>query len=301
MDESLQSVFLIFPHQLFRQMFGQTKDTVFCLIEDESFFQDYTRPKGSIVSYRAAMQSVRERLLVKGFRVEYFDTVHFPTFQSVANKLKKLGVKKAICYEPALAGMQTRVNSSLLEKGIQLEIEPTPAYLIDQDWIHTHFAGKGLPFAAFYRIQRRRLGILLDSMGRPQGGSWVLPWSQSANSQMGDLSDEDSELNRYVEDAIIYVDSCCQDRDGSLVPTICAVTYADAEDNLEDLLIRHLKSPQCVLDLLETGLLTPSQVLSRTLEYAERHDLPLTALEKFMRLIIGVREYDRASAFQSQK
>jgi len=42
------------------------------------------------------------------------------------------------------------------------------------------------------------------------------------------------------------------------------------------------------------GLLTPDQVVERTLAFAKDHRVPLNALEGFLRQIIGWREFMRA-------
>ena len=43
--------------------------------------------------------------------------------------------------------------------------------------------------------------------------------------------------------------------------------------------------------MLNTGLLTPQQVLNRTMERAEAGDIPLNSLEGFIRQIVGWREF----------
>jgi len=45
--------------------------------------------------------------------------------------------------------------------------------------------------------------------------------------------------------------------------------------------------------MLNTGLLTPQQIIDATLEYASNHEIPLNSLEGFIRQIIGWREFIR--------
>jgi deoxyribodipyrimidine photolyase-related protein len=47
--------------------------------------------------------------------------------------------------------------------------------------------------------------------------------------------------------------------------------------------------------MLNTGLLTPREVIDKTLEHAAAHDIPLNSLEGFVRQIIGWREYVRGN------
>ena len=47
--------------------------------------------------------------------------------------------------------------------------------------------------------------------------------------------------------------------------------------------------------MLNTGLLTPRQVLDETLKFAGKNDVPLSSLEGFVRQVIGWREFMRAT------
>ena len=61
--------------------------------------------------------------------------------------------------------------------------------------------------------------------------------------------------------------------------------------------MRTLLSPMSILHhsiltpMLNTGLLTPEQVVTRTLEVSEEYEIPLSSLEGFIRQIIGWREF----------
>jgi len=47
--------------------------------------------------------------------------------------------------------------------------------------------------------------------------------------------------------------------------------------------------------MLNTGLLTPQQVVKETISYADKNEVPLASLEGFLRQIIGWREFIRAT------
>ncbi|MDZ7692115.1 MAG: hypothetical protein U5K69_13455 [Balneolaceae bacterium] len=65
--------------------------------------------------------------------------------------------------------------------------------------------------------------------------------------------------------------------------------YQDAILKHESFLNHSLLTP-----MLNTGLITPQEVLNTTLDYAENHDIPLNTLEGFIRQIVGWREFIRA-------
>lgn len=63
-------------------------------------------------------------------------------------------------------------------------------------------------------------------------------------------------------------------------------TYEDALSTRGDFLYHSVLTP-----MLNIGLLTPQQVVDETLDFAERHEIPMNDLEGFIRQIIGWREF----------
>ena len=49
----------------------------------------------------------------------------------------------------------------------------------------------------------------------------------------------------------------------------------------------------CLSLLLNIGLITPDEIVEKTLEVYEKHQLPLNSVEGFLRQIIGWREFIR--------
>jgi len=64
--------------------------------------------------------------------------------------------------------------------------------------------------------------------------------------------------------------------------------YEDALSNRHPVLFHSLLSP-----LLNTGLLTPQEVVDKALEHASQYEIPLNSLEGFIRQVVGWREYIR--------
>lgn len=64
--------------------------------------------------------------------------------------------------------------------------------------------------------------------------------------------------------------------------------YQDAIVKDESFLFHSLLSP-----MINTGLLTPEYVISRTLEFIDSNNIPLNSVEGFIRQIIGWREFIR--------
>ena len=66
--------------------------------------------------------------------------------------------------------------------------------------------------------------------------------------------------------------------------------YEDAIVEGENWLYHSVLTP-----MLNTGLLTPLQVVNQALEYATEFDIPLASVEGFIRQMIGWREFMRAT------
>ena len=49
----------------------------------------------------------------------------------------------------------------------------------------------------------------------------------------------------------------------------------------------------CISPFLNIGLLTPDKVIKKTLQYAEKNNVPMNSVEGFVRQIIGWREFIR--------
>jgi hypothetical protein len=72
--------FLLFSHQLYPDVVRQPRTSVMYLIEDARLFREGANPSLAIF-HRAALQAVRERLLVKGFAVRYLGADEFPSLE----------------------------------------------------------------------------------------------------------------------------------------------------------------------------------------------------------------------------
>ena len=163
--------------------------------------------------------------------------------------------------------------------------------------------------ADFYRGQRRRLGLLVDTAGRPAGGRWSLDAENRKKLPKGQVPPvppavkHDSETEAAMaEIARRFPDhpGCAMDlwlptdRAGALrwldrfiaERLIGFGTYEDAISQRGDLLFHSGLSP-----LMNLGLVTPKEVIERVV--ARVDEVPLNDLEGFVRQIIGWREFIR--------
>jgi deoxyribodipyrimidine photolyase-related protein len=117
------------------------------------------------------------------------------------------------------------------------------------------------------------------------------------------------EENEFVAEAKKYVNKFFMNNPGSLDHFSYPINSTDAQKVLDDFLIYRMSNFGAYEDAilknesilfhsiltpaLNIGLLTPTQILQRTLELHEQHNFPLNSLEGFIRQIIGWREFMR--------
>jgi deoxyribodipyrimidine photolyase-related protein len=170
---------------------------------------------------------------------------------------------------------------------------------------------KSLRMEYFYRLMRRKTGLLMRRDGQPEGGAWNFDAENRKALPSGVVPPEPA---RFVPDAatcavIELVRTRFSAHFGDLEPFWFAVTPADAEHAFEHFVATALplfgdyqdamKQGEktlyhAVISLyLNIGLLDPLAVCRRVEAEYRRDRIPLNAAEGFIRQIIGWREYMR--------
>ena len=119
---------------------------------------------------------------------------------------------------------------------------------------------------------------------------------------------EQSEIDLAARDEVLHD---FPDAPGTLDRLSLPTTHEGAALWLDDFLVRRLSDfgqyedaivegeawlwHSVLTPMLNIGLLTPAQVLSAVLEYADTTDVPINSLEGFVRQVLGWREFMRAS------
>lgn len=310
---------LVFPHQLFKDHPALDKSRKVFLIEDPLFFGDIRYPfkfhKKKLIFHRASMKAYEKYLTEMGYDVIYLQYSSFKEDRRSNYLYVFFNKMKINVFHYA------DVNDFILEKRIQRMIKqlqksfvkyPSPMFLSDEKFLREYFEGKKYYLmASFYIEQRKRLNILVAD-GRPAGGKWSYDEENRKKLPKGFKTPrlkfpDDTE---FEIEAIDYVEKNFPDNPGDGFDFIYPVTFEQAEDWLEDFLTNRIKlfgdyedaidkdetylSHSILTPMLNSGLLTPKQVIDKTLQFASENNVPLNSLEGFVRQIIGWREYIRA-------
>ena len=303
----MTSATLIFPHQLFENHPAVSKGRSIYLAEDPLIFgTDANYPvsfhKQKLVLHRASMQAYTEELRGAGHAV---NSIPFDKrFQdSLPDSLEELHLA-----DPHDFILEKRVRAFADKRGIKLELHPTPAFLTPADFLEKHIAGKKKPFmGSFYQEQRKRMEILVDDDGNPEGGQWSFDEDNRKKLPKDHTPPEppSTPTNDYIQNAITYVELHFSDNPGSTGNFRYPVTRADAKEWLKTFISKRFKefgpyedaistkhpfiNHSLLTPMLNIGLLTPQEIIDAAL--STRKKIPLNSLEGFIRQIIGWREF----------
>ncbi len=310
---------LIFPHQLFDQHPAVAPGRRVFLLEDPLFMGTDERwpmcmHRQKVILHRASMQAYARRLEERGYDVRYL-TAPPGGGRTEAILEAALPGETSVVHmaDPVDEIVSRRLRRVSHRKEWRLQIYDTPAFLSPPSFLDECFAGGQKPFMArFYQRQRLRMRLLISADGKPAGGQWSfdeenrkrLPAREAvppAPWQGGD---------RLTRQFLAETDRLFPRACGMPAPFLYPVTHEDASGWLNEFLELRLSRfgdyedaissrysvifHSVLTPALNIGLLTPGQVIERTLIVAQAKRTPLNSLEGFVRQIIGWREFMRA-------
>ncbi|MBC7421175.1 MAG: cryptochrome/photolyase family protein [Bdellovibrio sp.] len=287
------------------------KKTVF-MREDRELCTYYKFHKHKIIFFLAAMRAFRDELTQHGHTVQYEELSNdgLTYEESLIKFIKKSKFKKIFIYETEDKFFEKRLEQILLKTKIEFEVIASPMFLTSRDQFKTYLGQYKKPFMKnFYEKQRKQLKILIDDEAKPIGGQWSfddenrLPLPAKIvppplpkvilNKHITDVkkiceknfADHPGKADEFWlpvqrEDAMKWLNHFLKEKLASFGP------YEDALASHSDFVYHSVLTP-----FLNTGLLTPSDVVKATLKTAQKQAIPLSSLEGFIRQIIGWREF----------
>jgi deoxyribodipyrimidine photolyase-related protein len=157
------------------------------------------------------------------------------------------------------------------------------------------------------------LGLLIDKKEKPLGGKWSFD-SENRNRYPKDKIPPkvtSPASDKYHYEATKYVNDFFSTNPGEVseVP-LYPYTRNSAKKWLHEFLNKRLKefgtyedaivkgelilNHSVLTPMLNTGLLTPTEVINEAIVFSKKHEIPLNSLEGFIRQITGWREFIRA-------
>jgi deoxyribodipyrimidine photolyase-related protein len=283
------------------------------MVEAELFFRHVSFHKQKIAFHRASMQAYAARLKKKGYKVHYIESVSEESAtEALLNSLSTAGIREIQLCDPCDYLLERRLNRYARRFHIKLSILPSPSFLDTKDYGREFFGNRKKFFLTEYYIaQRKRFGILLEGCENPLGGRWTYDTENRKRLPKGYQSPA---LNWPSGDAIWaeslkYISENYSQNPGISGTVIYPYTHREAEKWLDRFLEQRFRlygdyqdaiEPDetflyhsIISPMLNAGLLEPSLVLHRAAEAAAEYNVPLNALEGFIRQVLGWREFIR--------
>lgn len=307
-----KTVAIVLPHQLYKENPALEGAGVVLLVEDPLFFFDKKYPvyfhKQKLMFHRATMKQYQKMLEERGFVTHYVEAKECSYFDI----LKKMAPDRVQMVDPVDCIADKRLDDVCKKLFIERRVFDSPGFLSTRQQIANYFKGLShYSFTPFYITCRKVDSLLLDEEGKPLGGKWT--YDQENRKKMpSDLFIPPlpkSKNTPYISEARSYVEKEFPNCIGLATDFIYPTSHKEAEEWLasflesrlelfgpyqdaivdrELLLMHSLLSP-----LLNVGLLTPSYVVKKTVEYSRHKEVPLASLEGFLRQVMGWREFVR--------
>jgi deoxyribodipyrimidine photolyase-related protein len=306
---------VLFGNQLFpNDAIAVAKPDVVFMAESESMCRRYAAHRHKLVLMLSSMRSKADALREAGVEVVYHALEESSGSWSsmLSAHLATRRYRDLVHFEIESPAMREELEALCTRDGLNLVVVQSPMFVTSRADFQSYRDGrKRLFMADFYRWQRKRLGVLIDDEGAPAGGKWSFDEENRKKLPKGLIPPplRRPEWTQHTEAVVEMVDRLFPDHPGEARDFWLPTTEAQADEALQTFLDERLAAFGDYEDALSTkygtifhsvlsallniGLLTPEQVLRRTLEHAREAEVPLNSLEGFVRQVIGWREFIR--------
>jgi len=311
----MNSVHLIFPHQLFEASPLFKVASPIYLVEEFLFFSQYSYHKQKIAFHRATMKAYEAFLISKKFEVFYIEAITSKSdIRKLIPELKEQGVTHINYINPEDDWLQKRIRKSCKKNMIATTVLDSPLFLNTKEDLASFFGidKKKYHQTSFYKEQRKKRNILIEPNGKPTGGKWTFDAENRKKypAKKTPPSIQFPDVDAFYTEAKIYVKKHFSNHLGSLTeqslyPTNFKTTQAWFQQFLEqrfmefgvyeDAIVaeRSILNHSALTPMLNVGLITPKEIVDKSLAYAKAHAIPINSIEGFIRQIIGWREFIR--------
>ncbi len=304
-------VTLVFPNQLYPDHPAIAKSRAIVLAECDVYFSQYRFHKHKLVLHRASMKSFQHELESRGHTVDYLE-YGVSGIEVIMIFLYKEGFREIHYADPTDYLVERRLVRYAAKNSMELRKYNSPNFICTPEYLNDFFQDTAkYRLTDFYIAQRKRLGILVSG-GSPVGGQWTFDTENRKKLPKDEVVPERrmSPDNEFVAEAKRYVNKHFGENPGSTDTFSYAIDPAGARQHFQFFLRRLFLNYGIYQDAirrgeaelfhslltpyLNTGLLSPQEIVAEALGFAEENKVPLNSLEGFIRQIVGWREFIRA-------
>ncbi|MEM6291587.1 MAG: cryptochrome/photolyase family protein [Myxococcota bacterium] len=316
---SSNALFVVLGNHLFGWSFlKEHADAHFFMAEDVGLCTFVRHHKQKIGLFLAAMRGHADMLRERGCSVHY-QTLDDPgaeddyTDKLAAYLDRNSDIDELITFEIEDRWFETKLDDFASRRGLQRTVLQSPMFLNSRQEFADYLDdndGK-LFMANFYAASRRRLDLMMNGDGSPQGGRFS--FDDENRKKLPKKVDVPrtswSKPTPHVEALRPLIEERFAEHPGSMKGFAWPTTrrqalawlrefleqrfhdfgpYEDALSDRDPVLFHSALSP-----VLNLGLLTPAELIERAVTYAGEHGVPMNSLEGFVRQVIGWREFVR--------
>jgi deoxyribodipyrimidine photolyase-related protein len=307
-------MFVILGNQLFPLRYLPSPDAAPVFMAEDVGLCTYEKHhQQKIVLFLAAMRAYADKLREAGYDVHYveLDTSDKSAYEDkLAEVLEQCGSEKLVHFEIEDKAMEQRIIEFADTGKLEREELASPMFTCSRERFSKFAAAKKrILMADFYKQQRRRLDILVDDDGEPDGGRWSFDADNRKKLPRNITPPVMPEASRgkHVEEVIALVEKAFPGHPGKASEFCWPTTGAEAESWLDDFIEKRLEHfgpyedamttrsatvfHSVLSPLMNLGLLPPQDVVDKVMEHAGA--IPMQSLEGFVRQVIGWREFVR--------
>ena len=311
----MEAVNLIFPHQLFERSQLLENGHPIYLIEEFLFFKQYNFHKQKIAFHRATMKHYEAFLTSRKLEVIYVEsTEDVSDIRALIPNLASKGITNLNYIDPVDNWLQKRIVKGSANHSMERTVFDSPLFLNSKEDLQPFFRSDKKKYhqTTFYTDQRNKRNLLIDHNGNPLGGKWTFDAENRKKYPVKKIPPaiQFPDADSIYEEALDYVKDHFSNNIGklnasSLYPTNFDTsgqwfqqfleqrflefgTYEDAIVAEHSILNHSVLTP-----MLNVGLISPNEVIEKSIAFAKSNNIPINSLEGFVRQIIGWREFMR--------
>ena len=308
-----QKINIIFPHQLFEDCRLISGEGTFYLIEEFLFFKQFNFHKQKIAFHRSSMKFYESYLKSKNKDVHYIDSTDERSDIRIFLSSIKQGSPITFS-EISDNWLQKRIREGCEKHNHRIETLDSPYFINQKADLNSFFHSDKKKFyqTSFYIEQRKKHKILINEENQAVGGKWSFDTENRKKYPKGKEAPpiDSVKNNSFHEEAFTYVSKNYSQNPGELSAKPIYPFQFDSSkrwlgDFLENRFVEfgvyedaivdseHFLNHSVISPMLNVGLLTPKNVINKTISIAKEKEIPLNSLEGFIRQIIGWREFIR--------
>ncbi len=312
--EMKKKLFIILGNQLFEPSFFEKyrNDHIFVLFEDNGLCTYQKHHKHKILFFLSAMRSFSEELKKKKFELIYKKLEEEDFEKDYLEKLsiiiEKNNINEVSVFEIEDKKFETKFKETL-KNIVKINYLISPMFLTSREEFKNYISSVKKPFMAqFYKIQRKKLNILMDSEKKPIGGKWSFDEENRKKIPQKISFPEKFCINETKNTKILknLIEEKFSDHPGNVESFYTCTTrndvnnfldyfiekkfenfgdYEDAVDKRNNILFHSALSPY-----INIGLITPSEIIEKIKKNPPKK---LNSYEGYIRQLIGWREFIR--------